>query len=184
MKEMSLREGVTLYMAMMAAFKVLMMRYSGQTDISVGTPIANRSRVEVEGVIGLFANTLVMRTEVSGEASFKEVMRREREVSLGGYAHQEMPFEKLVEEVIGDSEKRIEELEMMSEEERREGIEEGKGSQREYPTERVIQELFEEQVGLRAEEVAVESEGEHLSYRELNERANEVAHYLMSKGVG
>src|SRR6185312_15407514 len=93
------REGATLFMALMAAFKSLLMRYSGQEDISVGTVIANRTRREVEGLIGFFANTLVMRTDLSGNPSFRELVKREREMALGAYAHQEAPFEKLVEDL-------------------------------------------------------------------------------------
>ena len=90
LKKMSRQEGATLFMTLMAAFKVMMMRYSGQTDIAVGTPIANRNRAEIEGLIGFFVNTLVMRTDLGGEPSFREVMRREREVALGAYAHQDL----------------------------------------------------------------------------------------------
>ena len=86
-------------MTLMAAFKVVLMRYSGEEDVSVGTSIANRTRKEVEGLIGFFVNTLVMRTDLGGNPSFRELIRREREVALGAYAHQEMPFEKLVEEI-------------------------------------------------------------------------------------
>src|SRR5262249_56297091 len=75
------REGVTLFMTLMAAFKALLMRYSGQEDISVGTAIANRTRQEIEGLIGFFVNTLVMRTDLSGNPSFRELVRREREVA-------------------------------------------------------------------------------------------------------
>src|SRR5262249_11410578 len=82
-----------------ATFKALLMRYSGQEDISVGTPIANRTRREVEGLIGFFVNTLVMRTDLSGNPSFRELLRREREVALGAYTHQEVHFERLVEEL-------------------------------------------------------------------------------------
>jgi amino acid adenylation domain-containing protein len=102
LKTLSRREGATLYMTLMAAFKALLMRYSGQEDISVGTVIANRTRKEVEGLIGFFVNTLVMRTDLSGNPSFRELVRREREVALGAYAHQELPFEKLVEELNPD----------------------------------------------------------------------------------
>src|SRR4030095_10382114 len=84
---------------MMAAFKVFLMRYSSQEDISVGTAIANRTRKEIEGLIGFFVNTLVMRTDLSGNPSFKELLKRERERALGAYAHQDLPFEKLVEEL-------------------------------------------------------------------------------------
>jgi amino acid adenylation domain-containing protein len=99
LRRLSQREGVTLFMTLMAAFKALLMRYSGQEDISVGTVIANRTRREVEGLIGFFVNTLVMRTDLSGNPSFSELARREREVALGAYGYQELPFEKLVEEL-------------------------------------------------------------------------------------
>src|SRR5262249_58299609 len=96
---LSRREGATLFMTLMAAFKVVLMKYSGQEDISIGTAIANRTRKEVEGLIGFFVNTLVMRTDLSGNPSFRKLVRREREVALGAYGHQEAPFEKLVEEL-------------------------------------------------------------------------------------
>ena len=102
LRKLSQRGGLTIFMTLMAAFKALLMRYGGQEDISVGTAIANRTRKEVEGLIGFFVNTLVMRTDLSGNPSFRELMRREREVALGAYAHQELPFEKLVEELNPD----------------------------------------------------------------------------------
>src|SRR6185295_18365904 len=97
LKGLSQREGTTLFMTMLAVFKVLLYRYSGQTDISIGTPIANRNRVETEGLIGFFVNTVVMRNDLSGEPSFKELLGRVKEAALGAYAHQDLPFEKLVE---------------------------------------------------------------------------------------
>jgi amino acid adenylation domain-containing protein len=97
LKQMSQREGVTLFMTLLAAFQVLLARYSGQSDISVGTPIANRHRSEVEGLIGFFVNTLVLRGDLSSNPSFQELLGRLREVCLGAYAHQDVPFEKLVE---------------------------------------------------------------------------------------
>jgi len=99
LKVLSQREGVTLFMTLLAAFKTLLYRYSGQEDILVGSPIANRNRAEIEGLIGFFVNTLVLRTVLSGNLSFKTLLGRVREVALGAYTHQDLPFEKLVEEL-------------------------------------------------------------------------------------
>ncbi|MFL6284301.1 MAG: amino acid adenylation domain-containing protein, partial [Pyrinomonadaceae bacterium] len=99
LKELSRREGATLYMTMLAAFQLLLSCYARQQDVLVGSPIAGRSRAETEGLIGLFINTLIMRTDLSGEPTFRELLSRVKEVSLGAYAHQDVPFEKLVEEL-------------------------------------------------------------------------------------
>ncbi|HEX8819889.1 MAG TPA: condensation domain-containing protein, partial [Archangium sp.] len=93
------REGSSLFMVLLAGFQALLGRWSGQEDIAVGTPVAGRTRAEVEGLIGLFVNTLVLRTEVGGAPTFRELVARVREVALGAYAHQDVPFEKLVEEL-------------------------------------------------------------------------------------
>ncbi|MCI0491103.1 MAG: amino acid adenylation domain-containing protein, partial [Blastocatellia bacterium] len=98
-KQMAWREGVTLFMALLAAFQALLHRYSGSEDISIGTPVAGRNHAEIEGVIGLFVNTLVLRTKLDGNPSFKELLQRMRETALGAFAHQDLPFEKLVEEL-------------------------------------------------------------------------------------
>ncbi|MEG4517840.1 MULTISPECIES: amino acid adenylation domain-containing protein [unclassified Microcoleus] len=95
--QLSQREKATLFMTLLAAFKTLLYRYTGQEDILVGSPIANRNRREIEEVIGLFANTLVFRTNLSSNPTFKELLGRVREVALGAYNHQDLPFEKLVE---------------------------------------------------------------------------------------
>ncbi|HEX3555526.1 MAG TPA: amino acid adenylation domain-containing protein [Thermoanaerobaculia bacterium] len=91
--------GVTLFMTMLAAFQTLLWRYTGQTDVPVGSPIANRNRRELESVFGFFANTVVLRTDLSGAPTFTAVLRRVSEVTLGAYAHDELPFERLVEEL-------------------------------------------------------------------------------------
>jgi amino acid adenylation domain-containing protein/thioester reductase-like protein len=99
LKSLSQQQGATLFMTLLAAFKVLLYRYTGQQDIAIGTPIANRNRTETEGLIGFFVNTLVLRTNLQSNPSFRELLGRVREVTLGAYAHQDLPFEQLVEEV-------------------------------------------------------------------------------------
>ncbi len=265
-------EGATLFMVLLAAFKVLMARYSGQEDVVVGTSIANRSREEFEGLIGFFTNTLALRTDLSGEPSFREVLRRIRETTLEAYEHQDLPFAKLVEElnverspaynpvfqvfvgfravrphsearssfgypfalpkgrsvkfdlvamlvekedgsvvgscgystdlfdsatiermmghygrllesVVEDVECPIYEMAMLGEDERRQLLEEWNETGVSYP-EASVHELFEGQVERTPEGIAVECEGERYTYRELNERANQVAHQLRRLGVG
>ena len=97
LKRYSRDQGVTLFMTLLAGLQTLLARYSGSMDISVGTAIANRTQVETEELIGLFVNTLVLRTNLSGEPTFRELVDRVREVALDAYAHQDLPFEKLME---------------------------------------------------------------------------------------
>src|SRR5215470_11043747 len=272
LRKISQREGATLFMLLMAAFKALLMRYSGKEDISIGTSIANRTRREMEGLIGFFVNTLVMRTEMRGNPSFRETIRREREVALGAYAHQEVPFEKLVEEinperdlsrsplfqvmlalqnagqggsdlrglkvyeiekqtgvalydlmleltegregiagwieysrdlytgetirrmaghyervveeVVRDAERRIREIELMSEAERRQIVEEWNETERTCGETRLAHELLAQQARQRGEAIAVKSEKGELSYGELDRRANQLGNYLKRSGVG
>jgi hypothetical protein len=99
LRELSRREGATLFMTVLAVFNLLLQRYSRQEDIVVGTPISGRNREELEGLIGCFLNTLVLRTDLSGNPSFRELLGRVREAALEAYAHQDLPFEKLVEEL-------------------------------------------------------------------------------------
>lgn len=94
--------GGTLFMALLAAFKVLLHRYTGQADLVVGTPMANRNSAEIEGLIGFFVNMVVLRTDLSGNPSFRQVLRRVKEVTLGAYDHADVPFERLVEELQPD----------------------------------------------------------------------------------
>ena len=96
LEQLSQRHGVTLFMTLLATFKLLLARYSGQDDIVVGTPSANRNRAELHSLIGFFVNNLVLRTDLSGNPTFAELLGRVREVTLGAYEHQDVPFDTLV----------------------------------------------------------------------------------------
>lgn len=98
----SQQSGASLFMTLLAAFQTLLCRYTEQEDIAIGSPIANRHRSEVEGLIGFFVNSLVMRSDLSGNPTFRELLERVRQVALGAYEHQDLPFEKLVEELDPD----------------------------------------------------------------------------------
>src|SRR5439155_7648457 len=98
LKELSRREGATLFMTLLAAFQTLLHRYTRQTDVLVGSPMAGRNQVETEDLIGFFINTLVLRSDLSGNPSFRKVLRQVRTRTLEAYAHQDLPFEKLVME--------------------------------------------------------------------------------------
>jgi amino acid adenylation domain-containing protein/non-ribosomal peptide synthase protein (TIGR01720 family) len=99
LKKVSKDEGITLFMMLLAGFQTLLHRYTGQTDLLIGTDIANRNRYEVEGLIGFFVNQLVLRTSVSGDLTVSELLKRAREVTLGAYSNQDLPFERLVQEI-------------------------------------------------------------------------------------
>lgn len=99
LKQLSREQDATLFMTLLAGFQTLLHRYSGQNDIVVGTPIANRNRAEIEDLIGFFVNTLVLRTHLDGKQTFTALLNQVRETTLGAYAHQDVPFEKLVEEL-------------------------------------------------------------------------------------
>ncbi|MFL6198785.1 MAG: non-ribosomal peptide synthetase, partial [Thermoanaerobaculia bacterium] len=96
---LSRRAGATPFMTLLAAFLALLHRYTGQSDLAVGSPIANRERMELEGLIGFFVNTLVLRGDLSGDPGFLELLARVKSLAAGAYAHQDLPFEKLVEEL-------------------------------------------------------------------------------------
>ena len=99
LQELSRRQGTTLYMTLLAAFVTLLHRYTGVDDMLVGSPVANRGRAELEGLIGFFVNTVVLRSDLTGDPAFGELLLRVRETALGAYAHQDLPFEKLVGEL-------------------------------------------------------------------------------------
>jgi amino acid adenylation domain-containing protein len=272
LKSIARSEGASLFMVLLAAFKVLLYRYSGQADIVVGTPIANRGRSELEGLIGFFVNTLALRTDLSKNPSFKELLGRVRDVALGAYAHQDIPFERLVEELnperlmsrqplfqvmfvlqnaptpvletpsltlqpyameypvakfdltltMGESsgvvfgsleystdlfdtgtasgmlkhlevlltgvaenpDRRILDLPLISEDDKQQLQSDWNRTSRDYALTRSVSRFFEAQVEATPEAVAACGENEQVSYRELNGRANQLAHYLQKQGVG
>ncbi|HEX2269642.1 MAG TPA: condensation domain-containing protein, partial [Pyrinomonadaceae bacterium] len=264
LEALSRREGVTLFMTLYAAFVALLHRYSGQQQIVTGTVIANRNRVETEALIGFFVNALALRVECTGGERFSELLQRVKDVTLGAYAHQDVPFERVVQElgverslsrnpvfevmftlqnqpqakvqmtglhaelaevdtgtskfdlnvaliregrgvtghfqysaelftdrtmarmvdhykqvlagIVGNAEQRIWELPLLSERERRQLLVTwNKTSVARKTTELCLHQLFEQQAALAPEAVAVVSGGEQWSYRELNERANQLA---------
>ncbi len=261
----------TPFMIMLAAYAVLLWRYTGQDDIVVGTPIAGRSRPELEDIIGCFINTLALRTNLSGDPTVAELLERVRTATLEAYAHQDLPFEKLVEELhlerslnhhplfqvmfnyhnmprqgvnlfnldveiievgsgsakfdlnlaVGEDPAglhgmisyntdlftfetvqrfiayyqtllealtsaphlRISQLPLLAPAERAGLIAAWRATDHPYPTVRCLHELFEEQVNRTPDAWAVVFEDKHYTYRELNARANQVAHHLKSLGV-
>jgi amino acid adenylation domain-containing protein len=102
LRRMSVQHNVTPFMTLLACFKTVLARYTGQLDIAVGSPIANRTRLESESLVGTFVNTLVLRTDLSGDPSFTELLARVKETALQAYTHQDAPFERLVEEIAFD----------------------------------------------------------------------------------
>ena len=272
LQSFSKAHGVTLFMTLLAAFNVLLFRYCGQSDVLVGVPIAGRSRTETEGLVGLFINTLVLRTDLSGKPSFKELLGRVRHVALEAYAHQDLPFEKLVEElqperslshtplfqvmfdflntpsqalelsgleikqlnlgedssiydltllmseqtgglqvaleyssdlfdattiermlghfqallegILADGNQPIASLPLLTAAERDQLLVQWNQTQAEYPHELCTHQLFEAQVRITPDAVALMCQDQHLTYRELNDRANQLAHHLQNHGVG
>lgn len=269
LKALSKRTGVSLFMTLYAAFVTLLYRYTGSDDIVVGTPIANRNRPEIEGLIGFFINRLVLRTSLSGNPSFEDLLSRVRDVALGAYAHQDVPFEKLVEElqpardlsyaplvqvifalnepmpqiqmagltvsplavetatakfdlilslentatgligqweynsdlfdaptiarmtghfqtllegIVSNPTRRLSDLPLLRELEQQQLLVEWNNTFAAFPTVCVHQ-RFEAVVELTPDAIAVVFEDKQLTYRELNQRANQLAHYLRTLGV-
>ncbi|HEY7510304.1 MAG TPA: amino acid adenylation domain-containing protein, partial [Vicinamibacteria bacterium] len=263
--------GVTTYITLLSAFAALLRRYTGQDDVAIGSPIANRTRAELERLVGLFANTLVMRTDLSGDPSFRDLVARVRDVAHGAYAHQDLPFEKLVEDLnperhlsrsplfqvsfilrdiprparrladltvspagvenlvskfdltlyvtdaepgwlafeysaelfetatidrmaghfetllgdaLGRPDRRVSELRLLTEPEAHQVLTAWNATARDYGRPRCVHALFEAQVERTPDAPALACEGETLSYRELDARANRLAHRLVSLGVG
>ncbi|HLL47967.1 MAG TPA: amino acid adenylation domain-containing protein, partial [Longimicrobiaceae bacterium] len=265
------REGGTLFMTLLAAFGVLLARYAGQEDVVVGTPVAGRTRRETEGLVGLFINTLALRIDLSGDPEFTELLGRVREGVLGAHSHQELPFDRLVEElhverslsqspvfqallsmqglprpfefggvratpiaaesgtskfdlslvlqeeastlygylefstelfeaatvermrghlgtllegIASDPGRRVSALPLLDAAERAQVVEAWNRTERPYPREVCIHELFEAQVAVRPDEPALVWGDAELTYRELDARANRLANHLIGLGVG
>src|SRR5262249_11028764 len=269
---LSRHEGVTLFMTLLGVFQTLLQRYTQQDDIMVGIPIANRNRAEIEGLIGFFVNTLLLRTDLSGDPSFCQLLRRIREVALGAYMHQDIPFERLVEElqperdlsrnplcqvlfalqreplqsietqtltlrpmefesgatrfdlefhlwesregfkgtlsystdlfegesiqrmighyrqllegIITNPGERLSKLPLLTQAEYRQIVVEWNNTSVAYDNDLCIPQLFEQQVARNPESIALIYGAAQLSYRELNARANQLAHYLQELSVG
>jgi len=272
LKALSQREGATLFMTLLAAFQTFVHRYTGNEDILVGTPIAGRNQAELEGLIGFFVNTLVMRADLGGNPTFRSLLEQVRETALGAYAHQDLPFETLVDKleverdlsrtplfqiafaldsdpastlelsnlkyqplttenqtakfdlmlvlseraeglagsleyntdlfdkgtvermlthferllegIVVDPEQRVSELPMLGEAEQRQQLTEWNATDAAYPQGETIAALFEAQVERTPDQAAVVFGAARLSYRELNARANQLAHHLRGLGVG
>ncbi|ABW31355.1 non-ribosomal peptide synthetase [Acaryochloris marina] len=270
LQQLSQDTGCTLFMTLLAGFNLLLSRYSNRDDIVVGTPIANRNRAETERLIGLFVNTLVLRTDLSDNPNVTELLSRVREVALGAYAHQDLPFEQLVEELqperslsysplfqvmfvlqnapfsqvdlpeltltplesdsgttqfdlilsltetdaglmgtveydtdlfgvgtiarlVGHYQKLLEmmvanqaqhiaDLSLLTESEFHQ-LMQWNQTQADYPQDRCLSELFATQVEQTPDAIALIFEDQHLTYAELNARANQLAHYLQTLGV-
>jgi amino acid adenylation domain-containing protein len=266
------QEDATLFMTLLAAWQALLARYSGQDDIVVGTPIAGRTRAETEGVIGMFVNTLVLRSNLRGQPSFRELVARVREVCLGAYAHQDLPFEQVVEAlqparslsyaplfqvlfalqnapmppfalagltlsevpiesgtakfdlslsfqeqadglagmieyntdlfepatiermaghfqallaaVVADPALPLPKVALLTPAEREQILIEWNATEQVYGTELCLHRLIETQVDRSPDAVAVVYDDDCLTYNELNRRANQLAHFLRTQGVG
>jgi non-ribosomal peptide synthetase component F len=269
LKELSRREGVTLFMTLLAAFQTLLYRYTGQQDIILGTPISGRQRRETEQLIGFFVNTVVLRTQLNANLKLRDLLGQDREVVLQAHDHQDVPFEKLVEalqpkrdlshtpifqvmfafmnaaeqaiempemalrplksesrmaefdltlnlseaegklvgaleynrdlfdaptmdrmvghyrtlleSMVADPEQTIGELQLLTAEEQEQLL---VNREVDYGPHRCLQQLIEVQVERSPEAVALVYEGQQLTYRELNRRANQLGHYLQAQGVG
>lgn len=272
LKASSREEGVTLFMTLLAAFQTLLHRYAGQVDISVGVPTAGRSRREMEELVGVFINTLVLRSNLSGNPTFRKLLAQVKRNAIDAYSHQDLPFEKIVRElqlerdlnrnplfqvmfqlrnypkgafsfaeltveeyefesgiakfdlsvglreeneglsgaieyntelfdrgtiermvghyqtmlegIVADPNQKLSDLPLITEPEKHQLLIEWNDTQTDYPKDKCIHELFEQQVEKTPDAVAVVFEDKRLTYRELNQRSNQLAHYLKKRGVG
>jgi len=205
LNKLSREKGVTLFMTLLTAFQTLLYRYTGQTDILVGTPIANRTRSELAGLIGFFVNTLVLRTDLARNPSFSELLKQVRETATDAYDHQDLPtaiweyntdlfdkstierlsghFVNLLTGIIANPEQAISQLPLLTESETNQLLFDWNHTKIDYKNDLCLHQLFEQQVELTPQAIAVKLENEFFTYQELNNRANQLAHYLQSLGV-
>ena len=272
LKELSRRRGTTMFMTLLAGWAALLSRLSGQQDVVIGTPVANRGRVDIEGLIGFFANTLALRLDVSGSPTVAALLDRVRARALEAQEHQDIPFEqvvelarpvrslshspvfqvmfawqntpksipefpgiavrpltsaprvtakfdltlllqeagdqivgrleyatslfrqstierylghfrRLLEAIVEDDSQLVDRLPLLTEAERKQVVHGWNDTRAEYPKDKCIHELFEAQVRRTPEATAVVYQNTSLTYRELDLRANQLAHYLRAKGV-
>ncbi|MCC5658371.1 amino acid adenylation domain-containing protein [Nostoc sp. XA010] len=271
LNHLSQQQGTTLFMTLLAAFQTLLYRYTGSEDIAIGSPIGSRNRAELEGLIGLFINTLVLRTNLAGNPTFEQLLNQVRSVALSAYAYQDLPFELLVEElqpqrnlsytplfqvmfvlqnapmsalelpnltlsllegngitakfdltldmtetqsgligtfeynsdlfqestikrmaghlqtlleaIVTNPQQRLSQLPLLTAPEEYQLLQKWNDTEVAYPVNKCIHELFEQQVELTPDAVAVVYENQQLTYRELNQRVNQLAHYLQKLGV-
>ncbi|MEB3282827.1 MAG: amino acid adenylation domain-containing protein [Lyngbya sp.] len=271
LKILSQQSGSTLFITLLTAFYTLIHRYTGNEDFIIGSPIANRNRAEIEKLIGFFVNTLALRVNLSGNPTFEELLQRVRQVSLEAYAHQDLPFEQLLEElkisrslsytplfqimfvlqnaplkevkfsdlswspveiprqtakfdltlsltetdeqivaifeyntdlfeqntisrlaehfqnlleaIIVNPEQKISELTLLNQDEKQQILVEWNQTQTNYPREATIHQLFEQQVEQYPDAIALTYAEQQLTYRELNIKANQIAHYLRKIGT-
>jgi amino acid adenylation domain-containing protein len=271
LKTLSQNADATLFMTLLAAFKVLLYRYTGQSDIVVGSPIANRNRAATEGLIGFFVNTLALRSQLDEESSFQELLRHIREVTLGAFEHQDLPFERLIDQlqlsrdlshtplfqvmfilqnapthplqlpgltitpldfgsktakfdltliltetegyltggieyntdlfdrstivrfcnhfqrllddIVTNPQQRLSQFSILTAVETT-LLQQWNQTTKPYALEDCLHQRIEAQVTKTPEAIAVTFEYQHLTYAELNQRANQLAHYLQSQGVG
>ena len=283
LKDLTQKSGATLFMTLLSAFAILLYRYSGQNDIVIGSPIANRNRSELEGLIGFFVNTLALRIQLNDSPTFLELLEQVKQTSLDAYEHQDLPFEKLVEElqpernlsyppifqtlftlqnypmsklklpgltltmsgreeavakfdlsleiteidealahtlerdcepglgttweyntdlfdsatiirmkqhyltlleaIVANPQQKVDQLPILTADEKQQILVDWNNTQKEYPKDLCIHQLFENQVAKTPDAVAVKFAETELTYAELNNRANKLAHYLQSLGV-
>ncbi|QCU32313.1 amino acid adenylation domain-containing protein [Burkholderia pseudomallei] len=272
-KRLSQRHGVTPYMTLLSSWAAVLSRLSGQEEVVIGSPVAGRNRTEVEALIGFFVNTLALRLDLSSEPTVGELLKRTKAQVLSAQAHQDLPFDQVVERVkpprstahpplfqvmfvwqnmpageltipgltiravetplqtaqfeltlslqeagddivghlnyasalfdestvrryvtywcrllegmtAGAADQTIVGLPLLDEAERKQVVYEWNATERDYPIEQCIHQLFEAQVDRKPEAIALTFEGQRLSYAELNARANRLAHYLQGRGVG